>query len=61
MFVLQCLPVEYLFPALLREGLGVGNPSLKREQLSAGRGQLGLDGDQGRRSGLLALLRFIQP
>ena len=59
--VLQCLSVDRLLPALLREGLRSGNSLLKQEQLSTGGGQLGLHGDQGSRCGLLALLPLSQP
>ena len=39
---LQRLPPTRFLPALLHEGLGTGDPPLKRKQLSAGGGQLGL-------------------
>ena len=61
MLALQRLLADRLLPALLRDGLGNGNPLLKREQLSTGGGQLGLHRDQGSCCGLLALLRLGQP
>ena len=61
MHALQHLPPERFLPALLCEGLSISNPPLKREQFGTGGGQFGLDGDQRRHNGLLALLRHLQP
>ena len=56
MLALQCPPLKHFLPVLPRNGLGIVNPFLKREQLSAGGGQLRLRRDQGGRCGLLSTL-----
>ena len=55
---LQRPPLKHFLPALLREGLGVGDPLPKRKQLGAGRGQLSPRRDQGGCGGLRMLPRF---
>ena len=42
MHTLQRPPLKHFLPVLLRDGLGVGNPLLKRKQLDTGGGQLGM-------------------
>ena len=55
---LQCPPLEHFLPVLPRNGLGVIDPLLKREQLGAGGVQFRLRRDQGGCGGLLALLHL---
>ena len=45
MHVLQRLPLKHFLSVLPRDGLGIGNPLLKRKQLGAGGGQLCLPQD----------------
>ena len=59
MHALQCPPLKHLLPVLPRNGLGVGDPLLKKKLLGAGRGQLSLCRDQGDCGGLLAPFRLI--
>ena len=58
MHALQGLPAERFLPALLRKGLGSGDPLLEWEQFSAGRGQFGLQRDQGGSGSFLACSAF---
>ena len=59
MHALQRPPLKHFFPVLPRDGLGVGGPLPKREQLGAGGGQVRLRRDQGGSRGLLTPLRLI--